>query len=149
MMQELPSQTGTFTLGIYDETGTAISGIIRTDQKWSVSLSWSVPSNWVGGLNGEWNLKGHLEGLSGNQEALIFDVKIPADPGKSVYNEIVKVSPGVASMGAYSLIVLLTYTQNGFPSNIAGVTDELVIQFYDPEIKIPQIKPAAPESRSH
>lgn len=130
------------------------NNIIKSTDHFHVLVSWWVDGTVTTLLGGEFNVRACFESIGPGIEdsfpkpPLVIPVSngtpdpSPANPLRKHYKADVFVpagsldSPGQAST-AYKLITVVTYTNNGQPGNIAGYSDEMVVQIYDPNPKQP------------
>lgn len=118
--------------------GAPPSTIIRTDQDWSVHISWQTTGVCTGMITGKWHLHCYLESMGPGPDYDLIDPadhKIPLTPGPSPipYKAHFDVKKGKVAPGLYRLVASLTYVEpTGSPGPMAGFVEGPMLQVYTP-----------------
>lgn len=118
------------------------SSIIKTTDHFHVLVDWYVDGTVVSLMGGDFEVKACFESIGPGSEKSFGPVVIPVSAGTGTpthksYHADIWVNDHGLSAGAYNMIVVLTYKNGGVPGNIAGFSDEKIIQVYDPTPSLP------------
>lgn len=134
--------TGTISPSIVTDPDAPPSTIIKTTDNFTVSVNWNISGTVVSLLGGTFHVRACFDRLGGAPEVIFgpVDVPVSAGTGNSLsknFTANIPVAAGSLAEGAYDMVVLLTYSNLGVPGNIAGYSDEKVIQIYTPNPLMP------------
>ncbi|HEX4949781.1 MAG TPA: hypothetical protein VFZ34_24160 [Blastocatellia bacterium] len=128
---------GSITPSIITDPGQPPTDIIEAGVPFTVRVNWSVNGPAVPMMAGNWNVAVRFESIGPGPELLLNAPSVAFTAGAFVppftrnYNNlgVVNVPAGALTAGAYSMVVLLTYTTpTGQPGPLAGVSDEKIVQ---------------------
>jgi hypothetical protein len=129
------------------------TSIIKSTDSFHVKVYWWVDGTVVSLLGGEFDARACFESIGPGDEksfsassVLVKDGKTEYDPKdpcapksdggvhplRKYFSVDIEVPATSLAAGPYELISVVTYKNNGVPGNIAGYSDEKVIQIYDP-----------------
>jgi len=145
---------GTITASVHEHDappGAPPLTIIRTDQRWALSIRWQTTGLMTGMIGGQWHLHVFLESLGPGADLDLTDTATPGvqehlidlNPGPSPVNYSVHFDvpagrvnipdPVPAAGRLYKVIVSLTYRElTGAPGPVAGYVEGPILQFYQP-----------------
>ncbi len=131
--------SGTISPSILTDPNLPPTDIIEAGVPFTVSINWSVTGPAVPLMAGTWNVAARFESIGPGPEILLPAPSVafiagavgPATTRTYTGLTSVAVPAGVLPVGAYELIVLLTYvTPGGLPGPLAGYSDERIIQVF-------------------
>ncbi len=129
--------SGSISPSIITDPGLPPTEIIEAGVAFNVSINWSVTGPAVPMMAGTWNVAVRFESIGPGPEILLLAPAVAFTAGAFVppftrnYVGLTSVTvPAPAlTVGAYSMVVLLTYvTPSGLPGPLAGVSDEKIVQ---------------------
>lgn len=130
---------GVITPSIVTDPNLPPTDIIESGVPFTVRIDWSVTGPAVPLMAGTWNVAARFEAIGPGPEILLAAPAVPfvagavGPPDTRTYIGLTSVAVPAAALpvGAYSLIVLLTYvTPGGLPGPLAGYSLERIIQIF-------------------
>ncbi len=111
--------------------------ILETAKHWGFRVNWTISGPIAGSLGGRWHVRAYLEpftgGLPGPKMVGQTFVDLNTAPATPVRNYTATVFPlNAEPEGAYKLVVLINYENNGMPQQMAAFQEGPIVQFYVP-----------------
>jgi hypothetical protein len=131
--------SGTVSPSIVTDPNLPPTDIIESGVPFTVRIDWSVTGPAVPLMAGTWNVAARFEAIGPGPEILLAAPSVPfvagavGPPTTRTYIGLtsVAVPAGALPVGAYTLVVLLTFvTPGGLPGPLAGFSDQRIIQIF-------------------
>ena len=116
--------------------------IIKETDHFHVLVRWNIQGSALPMLGGQFEVRACFESIGPGSEKVFGPVVVPVSAGSGSltnrnYEADIFVPDHSLTEGAYDLVAVLTYKNNGVPGNIAGYSDERIIQVYKPSPAFP------------
>jgi hypothetical protein len=134
--------TGTISPTIVIDHDQPPTTIIKETDHFHVVVNWNVQGSALPMLGGQFEVRACFESIGPGDEKAFGPIVVPVSAGvgsltnRNYTADIVVLDHGLKP-GAYDLVAVLTYSNNGVPGNIAGFSDEKIIQVYTPSPAFP------------
>ncbi len=116
--------------------------IVKETDHFHVIVNWNVQGSALPMLGGQFEVRACFESIGPGSEKVFGPVVVSVNAGSGSltnrnYTADIFVPDHGLTEGAYDLVAVLTYKNNGVPGNIAGYSDEKIIQVYKPSPAFP------------